>query len=50
MEENISRERKDQTDDSDRREFFRSLEAELDMHRKYREYYGYMFFVMRKKD
>jgi ubiquinone/menaquinone biosynthesis C-methylase UbiE len=50
MEEKISRERKDQTDDSDRREFFRSLEAELDMHRKYREYYGYMFFVMRKKD
>lgn len=49
MEEKISRERKDQPDDKDRREFWESLEAELDMHRKYREYYGYMFFVMRKK-
>lgn len=50
MEEKISRERKDQPNDSDRREFFESLEAELNMHRKYREYYGYMFFIMRNKD
>jgi len=42
--------RKDQPNDSDRSEFSQSLEAELDMHRKYREYYGYMFYIMRKKD
>ncbi len=49
MEEKISRERKDQPIDSDRRRFFDSLEAELDIRKKYREYYGYMFFVMRKR-
>ncbi|MFP4482209.1 MAG: class I SAM-dependent methyltransferase [Thermovirgaceae bacterium] len=49
MEEKIASERKDQPSDSNRSEFFDSLETELDMHRKYREYYGYMFFVMRKR-
>jgi len=50
LEERIKLTRDNYGDDQQARAFFDALESEIDMYRTYSDYYGYIFYIMQRKD